>query len=225
MKIAEIGLFVIMVAGVAFTAALVHQPARPPAAAPAEKPVEQEHFKGSADTFSPAELRQARLRNKKEMAEWNREVEERWRKIDQQTDAARARPRSIRLPPDYRWGRCLLVVEGETRISGSCAYSIEKNGGFSIEGPRQIYGGIDYPKALAMAEEQSNDYWASVFKDVDGSWTGYGNDGILGVHGGPLFGPLRRQGACFIGRSARICLWKTPPRSASRKKASHSLVT
>ena len=33
-----------------------------------------------------------------------------------------------RLPSGYKWGRCLLVVDGQTRISGKCSYQIEEGG-------------------------------------------------------------------------------------------------
>jgi len=38
-----------------------------------------------------------------------------------------------------KMGRCPLIVNGKTRISGKCAYKIEQNGEFYIEGPRQIH--------------------------------------------------------------------------------------
>ncbi|MDB5669658.1 MAG: hypothetical protein JWO25_617, partial [Alphaproteobacteria bacterium] len=101
---------------------------------------------------------------------------------------------------------CLLVVEGKTRISGRCAYSVGTNGDFHIEGARQIYGGIDYPKAEFYAQEQSNDYWADIFRE-NNIWTGYGNHAIEDTHGsGAEFGPLRRKGSCWTSKIARICL-------------------
>ena len=111
-----------------------------------DKPPEPERFEGSAETLSPAELHAARVRNTPTLADL-RAAEEAEREFERRIDIARARPRSIRLPSDFNWGHCLLVVAGETRISGLCAYRMEKDGGFSIEGPRQIYEGIDYPEA------------------------------------------------------------------------------
>jgi hypothetical protein len=208
-KIVAAGLFVIMIGGAAFTAVLVRRPARPLAAAPAEKPVEPEHFAGAADTLSPEELRKARLRNKIEMAEWQRQQDELQRRIERRVEIARARPRSVRLPREFKWGRCLLVVQGQTRISGRCAYSIDRNGDFGIEGPRQIYGGIDYPDPEYGYQERSNDFWASIFR-TDGIWTGYGNQDKMETKGsGPEFGPLRRRGSCWVSKTARICLWKS----------------
>jgi hypothetical protein len=114
-----------------------------------------------------------------------------------------------RLPEGYQWGRCLLVVEGFTRISGKCAYKIYNDGDFHIEGPRQIYAGIDYPKPEGMPGVRSADYWADVFKGDDGRWTGYGNREIAWTHADfGDFGPLRREGACFLGEKVRVCLWR-----------------
>jgi hypothetical protein len=112
-----------------------------------------------------------------------------------------------RLPATYHWGRCLLVVDDKTLISGKCAYQISKGGGFQINGPRQVYEGIDYPVSQIMAGKISTDYWAEVDKD-GGTWTGYGNQFIGSVHGDRDFGVLRRKGACLVSSNARICLWR-----------------
>jgi hypothetical protein len=121
-------------------------------------------------------------------------------------DAAASHPH--RLPKDFKWGRCLLVVDGKTRISGRCAYSISAGGDFIINGPRQVYSGIDYPVAHIYAEEMSRDYWARVFKEQDGTWTGYGNDDIRATHGARPYETLRRQGACYVNEAVRVCLWR-----------------
>ncbi|MEP9360677.1 hypothetical protein [Sphingomonas sp. KR3-1] len=114
-----------------------------------------------------------------------------------------------RLPAGTRWGRCLLVVDGQTRISGKCSYRIYKGGAFHIDGPHQVFDGIDYPKARGMADRMSTDYWADVFPE-DGHWTGYGNSGIRDVHAGEgEWGTLRRDGACFVGKAVRVCLWRS----------------
>ena len=116
--------------------------------------------------------------------------------------AERKRP----LPAGYKTGRCLLVVERGQRIAGKCFYKISKGGGFHIDGPRQVYDGIDYPKAQSMADQVSKDYWADVFQE-DGGWSGYGNSDIAAVHGDRPW-TLHRQGACFVGDGAKICLWR-----------------
>ncbi|MFM5953241.1 MAG: hypothetical protein ACKOPE_02925 [Novosphingobium sp.] len=117
-----------------------------------------------------------------------------------------------RLPHGYRIGRCLLIVRGETRISGKCAYSIAKGGAFHIDGPHSVFDGIDYPKAEIMAAMISTDYWANVFPDKHGGWTGYGNSIIGSVHGeegdSGDWGTLVRSGACLSNHRVRVCLWK-----------------
>ena len=111
-----------------------------------------------------------------------------------------------RLPSDYKWGRCLLVVEGQTRISGKCSYQIEKGGDFNIQGPRQVFAGIDYPDTHSGAGEMSKDYWAVVYKDGD-SWAGYSNANIDETHGDERWEDLRREGACYVGKDVKVCLW------------------
>ena len=113
-----------------------------------------------------------------------------------------------RLPAGYHWGRCLLVVHGQTRISGPCGYQINKGGSLQINGPRQIYEGIDYPVAEYGYQRQSRDYWADVWQEADGTWMGYGNSDIEGTHGDQPWEGLRREGACYMNHEARICLWK-----------------
>ncbi|CDX49658.1 exported hypothetical protein [Mesorhizobium plurifarium] len=113
-----------------------------------------------------------------------------------------------RLPSGYKWGRCLLVVHGETRISGKCSYQIEKGGDFNIQGPKQVFAGIDYPDTHSGAGEMSKDYWAVVYKDGD-SWAGYANGDIRDTHGeGGDWGELRREGACYVGKDVKVCLWR-----------------
>lgn len=111
------------------------------------------------------------------------------------------------LPEGVEWGRCLLVVHGKTLISGKCAYSVEEGGGLSIEGPRQIYPGIDYPISDCGCGQRSNDYWASIFKDERG-WAGYGNSDIHYTHGDQDYEVLQKKGACFVNADVQVCLWK-----------------
>lgn len=125
-----------------------------------------------------------------------------------------------RLPKGYKIGRCLLEVNGQQRISGPCTYHIERGGAFHIDGPRQVFSGIDFPKAEVPSEEISTDYWANVFKDLDGNWTGHGNENIRYTRGdGSAWGKLTRRGACFSNetnppkadeyqQSVKLCLWK-----------------
>jgi hypothetical protein len=130
-----------------------------------------------------------------------------------------------RLPAGQKWGRCLLTVDGKTRISGRCSYRIGKGGEFfHIDGPNQIFEGIDYKNHdHGGAGDQSRDYWASVYRDKEGL-SGYGNHDITATHGDPTW-RLHREGACFVGSRdlgepdpndpdppvvdpVRICLWR-----------------
>ena len=115
------------------------------------------------------------------------------------------------------------MVGGKTLISGPCGYEIRRGGDFTINVPRQIYDGIHYPDASDCgACVQSRDYWAVVYRDDDGSWTGYGNSDIRATHGGTSYRALTRTGACYWGETdagqmrdgyvypepVRICLWR-----------------
>lgn len=113
-----------------------------------------------------------------------------------------------RLPKGAKIGKCLLVVGGRIRISGTCAYTIAKGGAFHIGGPRQIYDGIDYPTANFGYEQVSTDYWADVFKDDQGHWTGYGNSDVRSTHGDGDWGTLQRAGGCYASDQVRVCLWR-----------------
>ena len=120
---------------------------------------------------------------------------------------ASIRRRPNGLAEGEQWERCLLVVDGKTLISGKCAYKISADGGFGIEGPRQLVAGIDYPVTFIGSGQRSNDYWASIFKDRRG-WWGYGNRNIHATHGDQEFGVLHKQGPCLVNRHVRICVWK-----------------
>lgn len=112
-----------------------------------------------------------------------------------------------RLQDGYRIGRCLLVVDGQTRIAGRCYYSMERDGSFHIDGPHQVFEGIDYPVAQGTVDTLSTDYWANVFRDGN-SWRGYANNNVGSVHGeGSDWGELHRNGACLSNARAKICLW------------------
>lgn len=138
-----------------------------------------------------------------------------------------------RLPEGMKIGRCLFVVDGQTRISGECAYRIYDGGEFHIDGPRQVYEGIDFPTANSTASTLSTDWWANVFRDENGVWTGYGNIDVRSLKGdGSYWGELRQEGACFVSaypwgkskpgdydpdyhpydpslqQNVRICLWR-----------------
>jgi hypothetical protein len=119
-----------------------------------------------------------------------------------------------RLPPGYKIGRCLFVVRGKRIIDGKCAYAIGKGGEFQIEGPRQIYAGIDYPECFEGAATFSTDYAVQVSHPLlDGLSTGSGwvadwNEIKAANHLEWSLGPVRRRGPCYSNRQTKICLWK-----------------
>jgi hypothetical protein len=112
-----------------------------------------------------------------------------------------------RLPAGYAWGKCVLKVDGKTYISGRCAYSMQRGGSLEINGPHQVYAGIDYPETDMGALAQSRDYFAYV--DVEGrSGDGFWNADRLATHAQAHLGTLERRGACWINERAEICLWR-----------------
>ena len=122
-----------------------------------------------------------------------------------------------RLPSGYHIGQCLLEVHGKPLIAGKCAYTIEKGGGFEIDGPRQVYSGIDYPECFAGgANSFTTDHYATVEwsteKALDDGSPGPGWqarwEGELGSnHLEGLLGPVVRKGACYVNEQTQICLW------------------
>ena len=122
-----------------------------------------------------------------------------------------------RLPPGMMIGRCLFEVNGKRLISGKCAYSIGKDGSFEINGPRQIYGGIDYPDCFAGAATFTTDYFVQVDwndgKELgDGSpgpgWEAFWNGQIGSNHADSYLRPVVRHCACYSNNQTKICLWK-----------------
>lgn len=128
-----------------------------------------------------------------------------------------------RLPRGLRIGRCLLEVRGKRLIDGRCAYEIGKGGEFEIEGPRQIYSGIDFPECFEGAATFSTDHFVQVSHPLldDGKtgsgWVADWNEDKSGNHAEWSLGPVTRHGACYTNREAKICLWTAPiPRRAAR---------
>jgi hypothetical protein len=122
-----------------------------------------------------------------------------------------------RLPTGMHIGRCLLDVKGKRLISGKCAYSIDKDGSFGINGPRQIYSGIDYPECFQGAQTFTTDYflyvdWVDQKELDDGSpgpgWEAHWNGEIGSNHADVFLGPVKRHGACYSNSETKICLWR-----------------
>jgi hypothetical protein len=121
-----------------------------------------------------------------------------------------------RLPRGSKIGRCLFEVNGKPLISGTCVYSISKGGSFQIDGPRQIYSGIDYPECFMGAATFTTDYFVQVDwldeKELDdGSagpgWEAHWNGEIGSNHAEAFLGSVKRDGACYSNSQTKICLW------------------
>jgi len=112
-------------------------------------------------------------------------------------------------------GRCLFEVKGKRLISRACAYSKNKNE-LEINGPRQIYGGIDYPGCFVGAATFSTDYFVNVSWSAekvldDGArgpgWQAHWNETKEGNHAEALLGTVVRHGNCYSNAKTKICLW------------------
>ena len=122
-----------------------------------------------------------------------------------------------RLPPGSKIGRCLFTVKGKRLVDDKCAYNVDKDGSIGFDGPRQIYGGIDYPECFQGAATFTTDYfvqvdWVDQKELDDGSpgpgWEAHWNGVIGSNHGDAFLGPVVRKGACFSNRETKICLWR-----------------
>jgi hypothetical protein len=85
--------------------------------------------------------------------------------------------------PDPKVGRCTVKVDGSTVGSEHCEYDIADDGSFELwpTPPFNYYVMVDVAKG--------------------GSASGYDHEkGDLGK--------LKKQGACWVNKRARICLWQ-----------------
>lgn len=121
--------------------------------------------------------------------------------------AAADAQRTYRKIPGYKWGRCLLEVNGKAYISGACTYQTYSGGGFMINGPRQIFPGVDYPRPRYQTGQRSADYFAQV--NIEGrTGEAYWNEQRRATHAHSNLGTVRRDGACWVNARTRICVWK-----------------
>jgi hypothetical protein len=88
-------------------------------------------------------------------------------------------------------GRCQLQVNGTNRINGPCLYHIDRGGSFRIQ------------EAGRRGDDFYFAYVSVMGNTANGSWSGA--RGVAHAHD-PL-GELTRSGACWINRTARVCLW------------------
>ena len=121
-----------------------------------------------------------------------------------------------RIPKGYKFGRCLLEVEGETLVSGPCAYTMLGDGSFQFHGSRQVHAGIDYPDIHCSPCAISTDYFVYVQnyeEEVDPAtgttWYAHFNGDKRATHADAYLGPVDQRGACFTNARTKICLWKS----------------
>jgi hypothetical protein len=119
-----------------------------------------------------------------------------------------------RVPSGHKIGRCLFEVNGKRLISGNCLYSIGKDGEFQIDGPRQVYTGIDYPDPECFCQTISTDYVVQVDRELsdDGTtgpgWIAHWNGEERATHVQQNLGSVSPRGACYVNAETKICLWK-----------------
>ena len=89
-------------------------------------------------------------------------------------------------------GKCLLVINGEKYIDGTCPIAMDSDGSFSI--------GID--------EKTPIKYFATVSIEGKGLATGYWNEEEGAGHAHSSLGSLRFQGGCWSNDVAKVCAWK-----------------
>lgn len=92
-------------------------------------------------------------------------------------------------------GRCLIVVDGRTRLKGNCNIEVRPAGSFTV----------------GIGAQSRSDYFAYV--DLDGARGtaahGYWNGPDAAEHAHDDLGPLTRKGACWVNARARICAWRS----------------
>lgn len=87
------------------------------------------------------------------------------------------------LPPGIELGRCKVDVGNSARSSKSCGYEMSDDGSFEL-----------WP-------DPPSNYYVAVHRINGDTAEAYTN-------GGKELGKVKRQGACWVNRRARICLWR-----------------
>ncbi|KXK00939.1 MAG: hypothetical protein UZ17_ACD001001993 [Acidobacteria bacterium OLB17] len=89
-------------------------------------------------------------------------------------------------------GRCLLVIDGKTYISGRCDIEMYNDGTGSFQ---------------ITERRKRGAYFAQVLID-NGEALGYWNEERAATHAHASLGALTRDGACWKNDRARVCAWK-----------------
>ena len=90
----------------------------------------------------------------------------------------------------FRTGRCSLMVDGRSYMSGTCSYRWLGGGGFQMS--KRVRGGS---------------YFVYLNPDGHGGAEATWNGSPDGTRAHDPLGQLRRQGACWVNDHARVCLW------------------
>lgn len=100
------------------------------------------------------------------------------------------------VPAQTKKGKCLLVVDGKTHISGKCriVMDFENDGGGSFE--------------ILEIRKGRGQYFAQVLVSGRDAAVGYWNGERLATHAHSQLGDLKRDGACWKNERARVCAWK-----------------
>ncbi|WP_156948504.1 hypothetical protein [Bradyrhizobium sp. WSM1417] len=89
-------------------------------------------------------------------------------------------------------GRCLIVMDGRTFLKGRCNIEIHPGGSFTV----------------GVADQSSSKYFAYVsLEGTPLTAHGYWNGVAAESHAHSDLGPLRRKGACWSNRRAKVCAW------------------
>ena len=100
-----------------------------------------------------------------------------------------ASPRNAGELSKLKPGRCRLVVDGKTYITGACRIEIENGGSFQIYDLKK-FGYFAYVNVSGNTAE------------------GYWNEERGANHAHSPLGTLTRDGACWKNDRAKICAWR-----------------
>jgi len=90
-------------------------------------------------------------------------------------------------------GRCLIVVDGKTYLKGRCGIEIRSGGNFTV----------------GVSDTSRSEYFAYVNPDGDRNKAqGYWNGRDAESNASWDLGTLKRNGACWSNRRAKVCAWK-----------------
>lgn len=87
--------------------------------------------------------------------------------------------------------KCLLQVKGKTYLTGTCKYDGDADGSFRLYGKQYFVYLNTFEKNKAEA-----------------SW----NASPQSNHAQAPLGELKREGACWVSKTTKICAWDQPPK-------------